>query len=124
MKIKEKVETSSHGVDGHLNVFTGEYQQPTIIDYSRGEKNIHTLGAAEDTTTFRQTTNIEKSRLADLLPENVLSKYLSDIDIQNASLIHKIREEEYIPTMELKWLPLKAIKKLLDIYKIKDESTM
>ena len=124
MKTKEKVETSSHGTDGHLNVFTGEYQQPVIIDYSRGEKNIHTLGAAEDTTTFRQTTNIEKSRLADLLPENILSIDLSDVDIQNASLIHKIREEVYIPTMELKWLPLKAIKKLLDIYKIKDESTV
>ena len=124
MKTKEKVETASFGTDGHLNVFTGEYQQPTIIDYSRGEKNIHTLGAADDTTTFRQTTNIEKSRLADLLPENILSKHLTDDDIKNASLIYTIREVKHIRTMDLKWLPLKAIKKLLDIYKIKDESTL
>ena len=124
MKTKQKVETSSHGTDGHLNVFTGEYQQPTIIDYSRGEKNIHTLGAADDTTTFRQTTNIEKSRLADLLPEEIPSSHLTDDDIQNASLIYTIREQKHIRTMELKWLPLKAIKKLLVIYNIKDESTM
>ena len=120
----KKVETSSHGTDGHLNVFTGEYQQPVIIDYSKGEKNIHTLGASEDTTTFRQHTNIEKSNLAELLPENILSSHLTDEDIQNSTLIYKIREEEYIPTMELKWLPLKAIKKLLDIYNIKNENTM
>lgn len=124
MKRKDKVETSAFGTDGHLNVFTGEYQQPTIIDYSRGEKNIHTLGAADDTTTFRQSTNIEKTRLADLLPEEIPSSHLTDDDIQNSTLLYKIREEKYIPTMELKWLPLKAIKKLLDIYNIKDESTM
>ena len=124
MKAKQKVETSSHGTDGHLNVFTGEYQQPTIIDYSRGEKNIHTLGAAEDTTTFRQTTSIEKSRLADLITTDVLSTDLSDDDIQNASLIYTIREQKHIRTMDIKWLPLKAIKKLLAIYNIKDESTV
>lgn len=123
MKKKEKVKTSSFGTDGHLNVFTGEYQQPVIIDYSKGEKNIHTIGATEDTTTFRQHTNIEKTRLSELLPENVLSNYLSDVDIQNASLIHNIREQEYIPTIYLKWLPLRAINKLLDIYK-SNESTV
>lgn len=120
----KKVETSSHGTDGHLNVFTGEYQQPVIIDYSKGEKNIHTLGASEDTTTFRQTTSMEKTRLADLLPEQVLSSHLTDEDIQNSTLIYKISDLEHIPTMELKWLPLKAIKKLLDIYNIKNENTM
>lgn len=124
MKAKQKVETASFGTDGHLNVFTGEYQQPTIIDYSRGEKNIHTLGAADDTTTFRQTTNIEKSRLADLLPEEIPSSHLTDDDIQNASLIYTIREQKHIRTMDIKWLPLKAIKKLLAIYNIKDESTV
>ena len=120
----KKVETSSHGTDGHLNVFTGEYQQPVIIDYSRGEKNIHTLGAAEDTTTFRQTTSIEKSRLADLITIDVLSTDLSDDDIQNASLIYTIREQKHIRAMDIKWLPLKAIKKLLAIYNIKNESTV
>jgi len=114
-------EYASFGQEGHTNIYTGEYQKPIIMDYSRGEKNINTLGTINDTTTFNQATNEIKMKLADLLPEEIPTNLLTEEDVINASLIHVHTHKQFITNSEMKWYPLGAIKKLLKYYNI-DES--
>lgn len=121
MKTK-KIETSSYGTDGHLNVFTGEYQQPIIRNLDKGGKNINTIGTTGDTTTFTQCITELKDKLSQLLPDLIPSSLLTEDDIVNKNLIFKYKtEEQDIPHNDIKWFPLKAIKKLLEHYEINYE---
>lgn len=121
---REESETSAFGTEGHINVFTGEFQKPVILDWSKGGKNIHTLGTSGDTTAFRQNYNTLKDKLSQLLPSKVKLSILNESDIINVNLIDKYRNKRTIINEEVKWLPLEAIKKLLEYYKIEYEDTM
>lgn len=111
-------EYASFGQEGHTNIYTGNYQKPVIIDWSKGEKNINTIGTVNDTTTFNQAINETKIKLSELLPEEIPTSLLTEEDIVNVSLIHSHSQKEFISNSEAKWYPLKAIIKLLKHYNI------
>lgn len=123
-KDTRKSEYASYGTEGHTNVFTGEFQKPTIIDWSRGGKTLASAGGPGDTNTFSSTTSEIKGKLSELLPDNIPTGILTNEDIVNAHMIHRFSEAEFLPQHELKYLPTKAILKLLEHFDIDYESSL